>query len=93
MEKIKLSGKGMLYSYTIIHTPPSKFEGQAPYAVGIVELEEGPRITSQIVDCELNKIKIGMKVEAVFRKIQEDGDTGAIYYGFKFKPVENESER
>lgn len=93
MEKIKLSGKGTLYSYTIIHTPPSKFEGQAPYAVGIVELEEGPRITSQIVDCELDKIKIGMKVEAVFRKIQEDGDTGAIYYGFKFKPVENESER
>jgi uncharacterized OB-fold protein len=28
-----------------------------------------------------------MKVESVFRKIQQDGSTGAIYYGYKFKPV------
>ena len=94
MEKVKLSGKGTLITYSIIHTPPSQFEGQEPYAVGIVELDEGPRITSQIVDCDLDDIKIGMRVKAIFRKIQEDGYTGAIYYGYKFKPLEeHESKR
>lgn len=90
MERIKLSGRGTLLTYTVVYTPPSKFEEQAPYAVGIIELEEGPRVTSQIVDCDLENLYIGMKVEAVFRRIQEDGDTGAIYYGYKFRPVEDE---
>ena len=49
------------------------------------KLSEGPRITAQIVDCDIDDVKIGMKVESVFRKIQQDGSTGAIYYGYKFK--------
>ena len=89
MEEIKLKGEGEVLTYTIIYTPPSNFEGQAPYAVAIVELDEGPRVTSQIVDCDLDRIKIGMRVKATFRRIQEDGDTGAIYYGYKFRPVED----
>lgn len=93
MEEIKLSGRGKLITYTVIYTPPSNFENQVPYAVGIVELDEGPRITSQIVDCDPEKLKIGMRVEAVFRKIQEDGDTGAIYYGYKFRPVEGYEDK
>jgi len=93
MEEIKLSGRGKLITYTIIYTPPSNFENQVPYAVGIVELDEGPRITSQIVDCDPEKLEIGMSVEAVFRKIQEDGDTGAIYYGYKFRPVEEYEDK
>jgi len=88
MVDVKLKGSGKVVTYTIIHTPPSKFEGQAPYAIAIVELDEGPRITGQIVDCDLDKIKIGMKVQATFRRIQDDGYTGAIYYGYKFRPVE-----
>ncbi|RLF55534.1 MAG: transcriptional regulator [Thermoplasmata archaeon] len=93
MEEMKLKGKGRLITYTIIYTPPSNFENQVPYAVGIVELDEGPRITSQIVDCDPEKLKIGMRVEAVFRKIQEDGDTGAIYYGYKFRPVGEDEDK
>jgi len=88
MVDVKLKGSGKVVTYTIIHTPPSKFEGQAPYAIAIVELDEGPRITGQIVDCDLDKIKIGMKVQATFRRIQDDGYTGAIYYGYKFRPAE-----
>jgi len=63
------------------------FEKQVPYPVAIIKLEEGSQITAQIVDCNIDEIKIGMKVESVFRRIQEDGYTGAIYYGYKFKPV------
>ena len=82
---IKLSGKGEVVTYSIIHVGPEEFEEQIPYPIAIIQLDEGPRITAQIVDCDLDEVKIGMKVEAVFRKIQQDGSTGAIYYGYKFK--------
>jgi uncharacterized OB-fold protein len=88
MKNIKLSGKGKIVTYTIIHVAPENFEGQAPYGIAIIQLDEGPRLTAQLVDCDIDKIKIGMKVKPTFRKIQEDGWLGAIYYGYKFKPVE-----
>ena len=87
MEDIKLSGKGEIVTYTIIHVGPEAFEKQVPYPVAIIKLEEGPQITAQIVDCNIDEVKIGMKVENTFRRIQEDGYTGAIYYGYKFKLV------
>ena len=87
MKNIKLKGKGKIVTYSIIHDAPEEFGGQEPYPIAIIELDEGPRITAQIVDCKIEDVKIGMKVESTFRKIQEDGYIGAIYYGYKFKPV------
>ena len=84
MKETKLSGKGEVVTYTIIHVGPENFEEQVPYPIAIIKLEEGPQITAQIVDCAIDEIKIGMKVESTFRKIQEDGYIGAIYYGYKF---------
>ena len=88
MKNIKLSGKGTVITYSIIYTAPENFEGQAPYPIAIIQLDEGPRITAQLVDVENKDVKIGMKVKSTFRKIQEDGWVGAIYYGYKFKPME-----
>lgn len=90
MKDLKLSGKGKVETYTIIHEAPENFEGQAPYAMAIIKLDEGPKLTAQIVDCKLEDVKIGMAVKSTFRRIQEDGDIGAIYYGYKFKPVGEE---
>jgi uncharacterized OB-fold protein len=87
MKEYQLQGKGEIKTYTIIHVAPEDFEEQVPYPVAVIQLEEGPRITAQIVDCPIDQVKIGMKVEATFRRIKEDGYTGAIYYGYKFKPV------
>lgn len=88
MNDAKLSGKGTVITYTIIYVAPYNFEGQAPYPIAIIQLDEGPHLTAQIVDCKIDDIKIGMKVKSTFRKIQEDGWVGAIYYGYKFKPLE-----
>lgn len=85
LEDITLSGKGKIHSYSIIHTPTDEFKVIAPYAVAIIELEEGTKITSQIVDCNNNDIEIGHEVELVFRKIREEGEDGVITYGYKFK--------
>lgn len=87
MKQIKLKGKGKIVTYTIVYVAPEHFETQAPYPIAIIELEEGPRVTAQIVDCDPQKVSIGIPVEFTFRKIQEDGYIGAIYYGYKFRPV------
>jgi len=87
MQELKLSGKGEIVTYTIIHAGPENFKKQVPYPIAIIKLEEGPQLTAQIVDCDVDDVKIGMKVESTFRRIQEDGYTGAIYYGYKFKPL------
>ncbi len=80
----KFSGKGTVYSYTLVNVPPSGFELEAPYVLAIVQLEEGPKLTAQVVDCEMKDVKIGSPLKMVFRKIQESGDEGLIHYGFKF---------
>jgi uncharacterized OB-fold protein len=85
IKEIKLTGKGEVVTYTVIYVGPEDFEEQTPYPIAIIKLEEGPQITGQIVDCSLEEVKIGMKVESTFRKIQQDGHTGAIYYGYKFR--------
>ncbi len=84
VEETRLSGGGEVLTYTVVRVPPEGFERQAPYVVGIIKLDEGPRITSQIVDCEPEDVKIGSRVRAVFRKIDEEGPAGAIHYGYKF---------
>lgn len=83
----KLSGKGSIFSYTVIRSAPEGFEAFAPYVIAVVELDEGVKLTSQVVDCEPEDVCIGMPVEACFRKIREEGKEGVICYGFKFRPA------
>lgn len=51
----------------------------------MIELEEGAKLTAQLVDCDVDNLEIGDPVEMVFRKIREDGEDGVISYGFKFR--------
>jgi scaffold protein (connect acetoacetyl-CoA thiolase and HMG-CoA synthase) len=82
-EMIKLNPEGKLLTYTIIRVASDKFSIQAPYAVGIVELNDGVKLTTQIADVDFDKIKIGMKLKLVFRKIQDEGAAGLHCYGYK----------
>jgi uncharacterized OB-fold protein len=67
------SGRGTLYTYTIIRQNRSKaFAGLSPYAVGIVELEEGVRMMSDIVDCDVETLRVGMALEVVMMKAADD---------------------
>jgi len=86
MQKLKLAGKGTVVSFTIIHDAPEAFELMKPYVLAIVELDEGARVTSQIIDVENEQVKIGMRVESAFRKLGSEGEAGVIHYGYKFRP-------
>jgi len=85
IEDVRFSGKGKVYSFTEVAAPPEGFEDQVPYLLAIIELEEGARLTAQIVDASLKDVRIGSPVEQVFRVIQRDDPEGLIHYGFKFR--------
>ena len=88
-ELIHFSGNGKLVAFTVIYVPPVKmaeagYNNKNPYCSGIVELEEGPRISAQILDVDLlnpNKIKIGTALEMnmITRK---EGDNLKSYLAF-----------
>jgi len=84
-ERVDLKGRGKILTYTVIRAAPEQFENLVPYVVAIIRLDEGPRITAQIVDCEPDEAAIGKRVKVCFRKIAEDGKAGAISYGYKFQ--------
>ncbi|MEM9175514.1 MAG: bifunctional MaoC family dehydratase N-terminal/OB-fold nucleic acid binding domain-containing protein [Myxococcota bacterium] len=79
-DAVEASGKATLHTFTVIHYP--QFPGyEYPIISAIVDLEEGERMASTIVDCKPEDVSIGMALEMV---IQEDED------GFKipfFKPA------
>jgi uncharacterized OB-fold protein len=85
-EKINLPDSGKLLTYSVIRVAPSQFTDQAPYAIGIAELDNGVRLLAQITDCDVEKIKVGMPLRIEFRRIQTDGHAGVISYGYKFVP-------
>ncbi len=85
-ETIRLSGKGTIETFTITRVAPQGFGDQAPYAVGIIRLEEGINVMGQIADCDPTTLHIGDKVVSQFRRINEENRTGMIMYGYKFVP-------
>ena len=74
VEWFKASGKGFLYSYMINHRPPRGFEEDAPYAIAIVQLDEGPRMMTNIVGIENTpeKLVLDMRLEVTFDDVLED---------------------
>lgn len=86
-ETVKLRDEGHLVTYTVIRVGPSQFADQTPYAVGIVELDDGVRITTQIADCDFDKLAMGQRVRIEFRRIQKQGDAGLLCYGYKCVPA------
>lgn len=65
-----VSGRGRVYSYTVdrVGLDPAQRE-RLPLVVAIVELEEGPRLTANIVGCSPEEVSIGMPVEASFEDL------------------------
>jgi uncharacterized OB-fold protein len=59
--------KGKLVTYTIIHIAPQQFQDLAPYAVGIIELENGIRLPGMITNIPHDQLKIGMTLTVDFK--------------------------
>ncbi len=67
----RVSGRGTVYSYTVVRRASSRAFADAPYVLAIVELEEGPRMTSNVVGPPEN-VRVGSAVEAIFDDVTPD---------------------
>jgi uncharacterized OB-fold protein len=59
---VDASGDANIYSFTVIR-------GGEPYVLAVVELAEGPRMMTNIVDCHLDAVQVGMRVRVDFRPL------------------------
>lgn len=86
MEEIKLSGKGKIDTFSVLHVGAPGFS--VPYIVAYVVLPEGPRVFSMINGCEPSEksLEVGTDVELVVGKICDD-EQGNEVIGYKFKPI------
>ena len=90
VEVVELKGKGKLAAFTIISVPPTQmaqagYSGKNPYCVGIVELDEGVRITAQILDVDMfnpQSIRIGKPLTMTTIE-RGEGENRKKYLAFK----------
>ena len=68
-----MSGRGTIYSFVVTHQAihPS-FEGHLPYVTVLVELEEGPRMASNLIDVPLDEVAIGMAVQVDLVRVSDE---------------------
>jgi uncharacterized protein len=83
----ELSGKGEVYSFTVIRQVVGRaasqaFEKDIPYVIAWIDLNEGPRMISNVVGCPVEDVKLGMKVSVIF-----DQQSPEVWLP-KFKPVD-----
>lgn len=75
------SGFGNVYSYTIIRKVGNDYRDSTPFVVAYVELDEGPRVLTNIVNCDVDAVHVGMRVQVVFH------DTGHGTALYRFRPT------
>jgi uncharacterized protein len=76
------SGRGAVVSFNVMHQVYHPgFAAEVPYAVALVELEDGGRMLSNVVDCPVEKLRIGLAVEAIFERVSDEVTLP------KFRPV------
>lgn len=80
-EWFEVSGRGSIYSYTVNNRGEGAYQGAAPFVLAYVELDEGPRLMTNIVDWQAADLAVGLPVEVVFH------DTGQGPFLPRFRPL------
>jgi hypothetical protein len=73
VEWAEASGAATLYTWSVVHRndlPP--FGERVPYVAAVVDLAEGPRMMTNVVECEFDALEMGMALEAVFHPISDE---------------------
>ncbi len=73
LEWEELPGTGVVYSFSVIWRPAHPgMANEVPYIVALVEIEEGVRLMTNLVGCDPEEVRVGMKVEVVFEKLSDE---------------------
>ena len=71
VEWFEASGRGEVYSFSVTRRMPGRWGKHVPFVLAYVELEEGPRLMTNIVDCDPEAVEVGQAVEVVFHETEE----------------------
>lgn len=72
-EWIDLSGEGTVYSYTVVHQAASRaFRDRVPYVLALVDLDEGPRLLTNLVEVSPASVTVGLRVRVDWRAESDD---------------------
>jgi uncharacterized OB-fold protein len=82
-EWLEVSGRGSIYSYTVNHRGEGAYQGLPPFVLAYVELDEGPRLMTNIVQAGEEDLQVGHPVEVVFH---DTGDGSALP---RFRPLQS----
>ena len=85
-EPCRLSGKGVIQSWTVVTSAFGALEQQVPFYLGLIALDEGVSLVAQLTEIDPVGLAIGMPVRATIRRYAADGAQGIIHYGIKFAP-------
>ena len=85
-EWTQIPRKGKLLTYTVIHIAPAQFQSISPYAVGIVELENGVKLPGMIQGTQLEQLKVGMSLSVEFGAC-ETSQSWPHWPRYYFKPA------
>lgn len=73
LEWRRASGHGRIHSFSVVHRAPApEFAEAVPYVVALVELDEGVRLMSNIVDSDHDSLRIGLPVVVTFEDVADD---------------------
>lgn len=70
---VPASGLGVVYSHTVVHRGEGAYAKIAPFVLAYVELDEGPRVMTNIVGCPPDHVRIGQQVRVVFDQADDVG--------------------
>ena len=87
LERVPLSLRGTVYTYTVIHQAPPGFE--VPYVLVYVDFPEGVRVLGQLAGLPPGAVRIGMEVELAVEPFGEDAEGGEVI-GYRFHAAEGE---
>lgn len=66
VEWFEASGNGSIYSFTVVERGQGKWREHSPYVLAYVELDEGPRMMTNIIDCDPDTLSVGQAVSVRF---------------------------
>ena len=67
LDWVDASGRGRIHSYTVVHRAPPEYRDEVPYVVALVELDEGVRMMTRLVDVEPAGVRVDLPVEVAIR--------------------------
>lgn len=85
VEWVEASGRGFVYTSTVVHRGEGAYRDATPYVLAYVELAEGPRVLTNVVGVPPGEVHIGQEVEVVFEHSDDGGHALA-----RFRPVRRE---